>query len=101
MSAAAQGAVVPRWREGLAVPVLSLDNQQILKVLRDRPEAEPLRAKEIAAVLGIDAAVAARAEGVRSKAKRLAERGRLSQEPSGAFSAAHRLVASPGGGPSL
>jgi hypothetical protein len=32
-----------------------------------------LPAKEIAAVLGVDAVVAARVEGVRSKAKRLAE----------------------------
>jgi hypothetical protein len=87
VSAAAQGAVVPRRREGLAVSVLSLDNQQILKVLRDRPGAEPLRVRKIAAVLGIDAAVAAKVEGVRSKAKRLAERGWLFQKASGAFSA--------------
>lgn len=65
---------------------------------RDRPGAEPLRAKEIAAVLGIDAAVAARVEGVRSKTKRLTEPGWLFQEASGAFSAGRRLVASPGGG---
>jgi hypothetical protein len=92
--------VVPPWREGLEVSVLSPDNQRILNVLQDRPGLEPLRAKDIAAVMGIDTALAAKVEGVRSKAKRLAERGWLLQEASGAFSAGRRLVASPGGGPS-
>jgi hypothetical protein len=98
--ASVPGAVVPHWREGLPVSVLSPDNQRILNVLQDRPGLEPLRAKDIAAVMGIDTAVAAKVEGVRSKAKRLAERGWLLQEASGAFSAGRRLVASPGGGPS-
>jgi len=53
--------------------------------------------KDIAAALGIEAA---KVEGVRSKAKRLAERGWLLQETSGAFSAGRRLVASLGGDPS-
>lgn len=100
VSAAVAGAVVPPWREELPVSVLSLDNQRILNVLQDRPGPEPLRAKDIAAVLGIDTAVAAKVEGVRSKAKRLADRGGLLQEASGAFSAGRRLVAAPGGGPS-
>lgn len=99
-SASVPVAVVPPWREGLQVSVLSPDNQQILNVLQDRPGLEPLRAKDIAAVMGIDTAVAAKVEGVRSKAKRLAERGWLLQEASGAFSAGRRRVASPGGGPS-
>lgn len=50
-------AVVPTWRAGLLVSVLSPDNQRILNVLQDRPGQEPLRAKDIAAVMGIDAAV--------------------------------------------
>ncbi|MET8538138.1 hypothetical protein ABZV67_42140 [Streptomyces sp. NPDC005065] len=99
-SASVPGAVVPPWREGLEASVLSPDNQRILNVLQDRPGLEPLRAKDIAAVMGIDTAVAAKVEGVRSKAKRLAERGWLLQEASGAFSAGRRRVASPGGGPS-
>ncbi|MFD3487430.1 hypothetical protein [Streptomyces sp. NPDC058665] len=99
-SASVPGAVVPHWREALEVSVLSPDNQRILNVLQDRPALEPLRAKDIAAVMGIDAAVAAKVEGVRSKAKRLAERGWLLQEASGAFSAGRRRVAVPGGGPS-
>lgn len=100
VSASVPGAVVPPWREGLSVSVLSLDNQRILNVLQDRPGREPVRARDIAAALGIDNAVAAKVEGVRSKAKRLGERGWLLQEASGAFSAGRRLVASPAGGSS-
>ncbi|MCX5317844.1 hypothetical protein [Streptomyces sp. NBC_00154] len=99
-SASVPRAVVPPWREGLSVSVLSLDNQRILNVLQDRPGHEPVRAKDIAAALGIDNTVAAKVEGVRSKAKRLAERGWLLQEASGAFSAGRRLVAGPVGGSS-
>ncbi|MEN8652237.1 hypothetical protein ABCR94_16920 [Streptomyces sp. 21So2-11] len=77
VSASVPGAVVPPWREGLSVSVLSLDNQRILNVLQDRPGHEAVRAKDIAAALGIDNAVAAKVEGVRSKAKRLGERARV------------------------
>lgn len=94
VSASVPGAVVPPWREGVSVSVLWLDNQRILNVLQDRP------AKDITAALGIDNAVAAKVEGVRSKAKGLAERGWLLQEASGAFSAGRRLVAGPAGGSS-
>ncbi|MFJ2137005.1 hypothetical protein ACIP4W_40670 [Streptomyces sp. NPDC088846] len=83
VAALVPGAIVPPWREGLPVSVLSLDNQRILNVLQDRPGHEPVRAKDIAAALGIDIAVAAKVEGVRSKAMRLAERGGLLQEASG------------------
>ncbi|XHL93070.1 hypothetical protein PW683_01575 [Streptomyces niveus] len=100
VSASVPGAIVPPWREGLAVSVLSLDNQRILNVLQDRSDREPMRAKDIAAALGIDDAVAAKVEGVRSKAKRLGERGWLLQETSGAFSAGRRLAASPAVGSS-
>ncbi|MCY0949831.1 hypothetical protein [Streptomyces sp. H27-S2] len=91
---------MPPWREGVSVSVLSLANQRILDVLQDRPVHEPVRAKDIATALGIDNALAAKVEGVRSKAKRLAERGWLLQEASGAFSAGRRLVAGPAGGSS-
>ncbi len=97
VSASVPGSIVPPWREGLSVSVLSLDNQRILNVLQDRPDREPARAKDIAAALGMDDAVAAKVEGVRSKARRLGERGWLLQEASGAFSAGRRLVAGPGG----
>ncbi|MFD6742106.1 hypothetical protein ACWDX8_29545 [Streptomyces anthocyanicus] len=97
-SAAEPGAIVPHWQEGLSVSVLSPNNQRILNVLQDRPGLEPVRAEDVAAALGIEAA--AKVEGVRPKGKRLAERGWLLQEASGAFSAGRRLVASPGGDPS-
>ncbi|MFH8642319.1 hypothetical protein [Streptomyces goshikiensis] len=95
------GVVVPVWREGLSVSVLSPENQRILNVLQDRPGSEPVRAKDIAHALGIDASVPAKVEGVRSKAKRLGERGWLLLEASGMFSAGRRLVAGPTGGPSV
>lgn len=93
------GVMVPPWREELSVSVLSLDNQRILNVLQDRPGGEAMRAKDIAVALGLDASVPAKVEGVRSKAKRLGERGWLHAQASGMFSAG-RLVASPAAGSS-
>ncbi|MFI8888815.1 hypothetical protein [Streptomyces paradoxus] len=87
VSAPVAGAVVPFWRGDLEVSVLSEDYQRIVRVLQDRPGGEAMRAEDIAAALGLDASVPAKVEGVRSKAKRLGERGWLLQEPSGMFSA--------------
>lgn len=61
--------------------VLAQENQRIVHVLQDRPGGEAMRAKDIAAALGLDTSVPAKVEGVRSKAKRLGERGWLLQEP--------------------
>ncbi|WP_327238843.1 hypothetical protein [Streptomyces sp. NBC_01317] len=58
-----------------------------------------MRAKEIAVVLGLEP-TPAKVEGVRSKARRLAERGWLVLEASGMFSPRRRSVAGPGGGSS-
>lgn len=71
-----QGSTVPPWREGLPVTVLAPDYQRILGVLEQQRSTRhgPLRAKEIAVELGLDA-TPAKVEGVRSKARRLAERG--------------------------
>ncbi|MQY40908.1 hypothetical protein SRB17_89410 [Streptomyces sp. RB17] len=90
------GSAVPPWREGLPVTVLAPDYQRILGVLeRQRSTGHgPLRAKEIAVELGLDA-TPAKVEGLRSKARRLAERGWLLLEASGAFSAVRRTVAVP------
>ncbi|WP_322975467.1 hypothetical protein [Streptomyces sp. NBC_00162] len=63
VSASVPGAIVPLWREGLSVQVLSLDNQRILNVLQDRPGHEPVRARDIAGALGIEVTVAAKVEG--------------------------------------
>ncbi len=75
VSAPVSGAVVPPWREELPVSVCSVDNQRIVNVLQDRPSGVAMRTKDIAAALGLDASVPAKVERVRSKAKRLGERG--------------------------
>lgn len=95
------GSIVPPWREGLPVTVLAPDYQRILGVLDERQPAgqQPLKAREITARLGLETS-SAKVEGVRSKARRLAERGWLLLEASGAFSAGRRPVAVPDAGSS-
>ncbi|MFE6722297.1 hypothetical protein ACFVDU_32590 [Streptomyces albidoflavus] len=95
------GSVVPLWSEGLAVRVLASDYQRILGVLDERQSAGqgPLRAREITVRLGLDT-TPAKVEGVRSKARRLAERGWLVQETSGMFSSGRQSVAAPDAGSS-
>ncbi|MDQ0934053.1 hypothetical protein [Streptomyces turgidiscabies] len=95
------GSIVPPWREGLPVTVLAPDYQRILGMLDERQPASqgPLKAREIAEGLGLQT-TSAKVEGVRSKARRLAERGWLVQEASGAFTAGRRPVAVPGDGSS-
>ncbi|MFG2731599.1 hypothetical protein [Streptomyces canus] len=95
------GSTVPPWRDGLPVTVLAPDYQRILDVLEDRRSAGrgPAKAKEIAVRLGLQT-TPAKVEGVRSKARRLAERGWLVQETSGMFSAGRRSVAAPDAGSS-
>ncbi|MFI5690110.1 hypothetical protein [Streptomyces sp. NPDC051636] len=93
------GSTVPPWRDGLPVTVLAPDYQRILGMLEDRRSAGrgPAKAKEITVELGLGT-TPAKVEGVRSKARRLAERGWLLQETSGMFSAGRRPVAAPDGG---
>ncbi|MGI5192731.1 hypothetical protein ACQEVY_03570 [Streptomyces sp. CA-288835] len=95
------GSTVPPWRDGLPVTVLAPDYQRIVGVVEERAPAGqgPLKAREIAVGLGLET-TPAKVEGVRSKARRLAERGWLLQETSGAFSAARRPGAAPDAGPS-
>jgi hypothetical protein len=95
------GSTVPPWREGLPVTVLAPDYQRILGVREQQRSTGhgPLRAKEIAVELGLGA-TPAKVEGLRSKARRLAERGWLLLEASGAFSAGRRPVAVPAAGSS-
>lgn len=93
------GTTVPSWHEGLPATVLSPDYQRVLGMVADRSAQGPVRAKEIAVVLGLEP-TPAKVEGVRSKARRLAERGWLVQETSGMFTAGHGPVAGPGGGSS-
>ncbi|MFE9812525.1 hypothetical protein [Streptomyces sp. NPDC005548] len=95
------GSTVPPWRDGLPVTVLAPDYQRILGVLEQRRSAGhgPLRAKEITVELGLGP-TPAKVEAVRSKARRLAERGWLLLQTSGAFSAGRRLEAVPDAGSS-
>ncbi|MFE4020301.1 hypothetical protein ACFXPZ_23305 [Streptomyces sp. NPDC059101] len=95
------GSTVPPWRDGLPVTVLTSDYQRILGVVEERAPAGqgPLKAKEIAVGLGLET-TPAKVEGMRSKARRLAERGWLVQETSGMFSAGRRLAVVPDAGPS-
>lgn len=90
------GTTVPSWREGLPATVLAPDYQRILGMVAGRSGQGPVRAKEISVVLGLGP-TPAKVEGVRSKARRLAERGWLVQEGSGMFSACRGFVAGPGG----
>ncbi|WP_432190339.1 hypothetical protein [Streptomyces sp. Tue6028] len=93
------GSTVPAWWGGLSVT--APDCQRILGMLEERRSAGqgPLKAKEIAVGLGLET-TPAKVEGVRSKARRLAERGWLLQETSGMFSVGRRPVAVPEAGPS-
>lgn len=80
--------------------VPALDYQRILGVLDERQPAGQgsLKAREFTVQLGLEA-TSAKVEGVRSKARRPAERGWLLQETSGAFSVGRRPVAVPDAGP--
>ncbi|MET8211968.1 hypothetical protein ABZT51_39380 [Streptomyces sp. NPDC005373] len=95
------GSIVPAWRGGLPVTVLAPDYQQILGVVEESdPTGQgPLKARDITVKLGFQT-TSAKVEGVRSKARRLAERGWLVQETPGMFSAGRRSVAVPDAVPS-
>jgi hypothetical protein len=95
------GSVVPPWRDGLPVTVLAPDYQRILGVLEERRSAGngPVKAREIAVELGLGRR-RRRSRGVRSRARRLAERGWLLLEASGTCSAGRKLVAVPDAGSS-
>ncbi|MER7672301.1 hypothetical protein ABTY61_28105 [Kitasatospora sp. NPDC096128] len=92
----AVGSVVPVRREGLDVSALAPDYQRIVNLLADHQRSaagEAMGCQEMAAVLGLEV-VAAKVEGVRSKAKRLVERGWLAERVPGRFS----IAGGPGGG---
>ncbi|MFF2773778.1 hypothetical protein ACFVU3_02625 [Streptomyces sp. NPDC058052] len=86
-AAAVPGSMVPHWHEGLAPTVLAPDYQRIMDVLSggSRTGGEAMDCRQLAAAIGLEP-VPAKAEGVRSKAKRLAARGWLAEERPGLFS---------------
>jgi hypothetical protein len=95
VAGAVRGSLVPVWRDGLDAVVLAPDYRRIMGILagRARSGGEAMDCRQLAAALGLEP-VAAKVEGVRSKAKRLAARGWLEEKSPGAFS----IAASPGGG---
>ncbi|MEU6974349.1 hypothetical protein AB0A71_42920 [Kitasatospora aureofaciens] len=78
------GSVVPGWREGMTVEALAPEYRRLLVVLESAPGPEGLRAKELAGLLGLEP-VPAKIEGVRVKAKRLVQRGWLTEDRPGVF----------------
>ncbi|MFI6919347.1 hypothetical protein ACIBIZ_05280 [Nonomuraea spiralis] len=81
---------VPRWRPGIGASVLPRTYQDVLEVLVDAGGA--MRAKKIVAALGLPVR-AAKVEGLRSKLKRLAERGWLSEDAPGLFVVTEQVAA--------
>jgi hypothetical protein len=73
---------VPPWRPGLAQSVLPSSYRDLLEVLADA--GRPLRAGSIAAAAGLGTDKST-IEGLRSKLKRLAERGWLAEDGPGLF----------------
>ncbi|MFJ9522675.1 hypothetical protein ACIRPK_31070 [Kitasatospora sp. NPDC101801] len=86
------GSVVPTWREGLVLGSLAPDYQRLVEVLAG--SGQEMDCRQLAAALGLEV-VAAKVEGVRSKVKRLAARGWLTEGRPGMFSVlAGRVVGS-------
>lgn len=84
---AVPGSVVPHWEEGFAPAVLAPDYRRIMDVLAGGGGrgGEAMDCRRLATALGLEP-VPAKVEGVRSKVKRLAARGWLTEERPGLFS---------------
>jgi hypothetical protein len=78
---------VPPWRPGLARSVLPPSYRDLLEVLADA--GRPLRAGGIAAAAGLSTDKS-KIEGLRSKLKRLTERGWLAEDGPGLFTLPRR-----------
>jgi len=87
VTAAVPGSVVPHREEGLSPTALAPDYRRIMDILAGGNGAgrEAMDCRQLAAALGLEP-VPAKVEGVRSKAKRLAARGWLTEERPGVFS---------------
>ncbi|MER5547287.1 hypothetical protein ABT072_33730 [Streptomyces sp. NPDC002589] len=83
---AVAGSMVPRRETGMAAQTLAPDYQRILSVLESEAGREGMRCQQLAVALGLEA-VPAKVEGLRSKAKRLVERGWALQVRPGVFTA--------------
>ncbi|MFF7988077.1 hypothetical protein ACFZDK_55365 [Streptomyces sp. NPDC007901] len=78
---------VPPWRPGIAVAVLPRAYQDLVEVLVDA--GHPLRADQVAAAAGLSTDKS-KVEGLRTKLKRLVDRGWLTEEGPSRFTAAGR-----------
>ena len=78
---------MPPWRPGLAQSVLPPSYRDLLEILADA--GRPLRAGGIAAAAGLSTGKSA-VGGLRSKLKRLAERGWLAEDGPGLFTLPRR-----------
>ncbi|MEJ8632348.1 hypothetical protein [Streptomyces sp. MS2.AVA.5] len=79
------GSVVPRRHPGMPVEVLAVGYRRIVELMEgDVSGGEGMSAKELTGRLGLEV-VPAKIEGVRSKARRLAERDWLDVSPTGRF----------------
>ncbi|MEU5876338.1 hypothetical protein [Spirillospora sp. NPDC047279] len=90
---------VPPWRPGVTASELPTAYQHAVEILADA--AAPMRAGQIAAAMGLEDSAAKR-EALRSKLKRLVERGWATENEPGLLaltgSAARELGAGPSGG---
>ncbi|MFI5987907.1 hypothetical protein ACIBEA_44555, partial [Streptomyces sp. NPDC051555] len=79
------GSVVPPWHAGASTDALAADYRRIVELVAvEAAGGEGVPAKDLAVRLGLEA-VPGKIEGVRSKAKRLAQRGWLEASPTGRF----------------
>jgi hypothetical protein len=87
--AARAGSIVPVWRPALSADVLAVDYQRIFSVLAERRAGGDgvASCQEMTVALGL-APVPASVEGVRSKMKRLADRGWAVEPSPGRFTLA-------------
>jgi hypothetical protein len=87
--AARAGSIVPVWRPALSVDVLAPHYQRILATLAEQGagRSAAMTCQKIAAALGLEQAPAS-VEGVRSKMKRLADRGWAVEPTPGRFTLA-------------
>ncbi|MFG3056162.1 hypothetical protein ACGFZP_35130 [Kitasatospora sp. NPDC048239] len=92
--AARSGSIVPVWRPALSMDVLPPHYQRILATLAEQASGGTpvMSCQETTAALGLEP-VPASVEGVRSKMKRLADRGRVDEPTPGRFT----LAAGPAG----
>ncbi|WP_405954921.1 hypothetical protein [Streptomyces phaeochromogenes] len=89
------GSIVPHFGEGTTVESLAPGYRLIEELVESGPQGgEGVSAKEIASGLGLEL-VPAKIEGVRSKARRLAERGWLAVSPAGRFTPRQPTVTVP------